>query len=172
MPSTFQSRRGPRRRKRARCEGQNGETRERVAVEILRKRIVVAVEVKLEERRRRPDEDGREDRGVTLGVFASGLRGCGWSRSKAWKSRRLSRVISSVTNELFFRYVSRKRNHEHLEEFKKSAGGCHDNFFTALVRLAGPSKKRKPRKKRKPTKGRRTSRRGCRRQISVNTIRQ
>ena len=45
-----------------------------------------------------------------------------------------------MTNELFFRYVSRKRNHEHLEEFKKSAGGCHDNFFTALSGWLGQAK--------------------------------
>ena len=55
-------------------KGQNRETRQRIAVEILGKRIVVAVEVKLEERWRRPDEDGGEDRGVTL-TFAWRSRG-------------------------------------------------------------------------------------------------
>ena len=51
-----------------------------------------------------------------------------------------------MTNELFLRYVSRKRNHEHLEEFKKSAGGCHDNFFTALSGGLGQAKSEKEEK--------------------------
>src|SRR4030095_3599991 len=50
---------------------QNRETCQRIAVEILREGVVITVEVKLEERRRRPDEDGGEDRSVTL-IFARG----------------------------------------------------------------------------------------------------
>src|SRR4029077_7692004 len=36
-------------------KGQNGETRQGIAIKILRKRIIITAEVKLEERRRRPD---------------------------------------------------------------------------------------------------------------------
>src|SRR5439155_27174604 len=42
----------------------NGEASHRVAVKILGPGIVVAIQVVLEQRRHRPDEDGGEDRGV------------------------------------------------------------------------------------------------------------
>jgi hypothetical protein len=43
------------------------ETGNQVAVKILRPRIVKAIEIKLKERRHRPDDDGREKGGVAFG---------------------------------------------------------------------------------------------------------
>src|SRR5205085_7817536 len=54
-------------------ERHDGEKRDRVTVKILRERIVVSVEIKLEKRGCRPDEDGGENRGVTV-IFAEELR--------------------------------------------------------------------------------------------------
>ena len=48
-------------------ERQDGEAGDGIAVKILRPGIVEAVEIELKEGRRRPDEHGREDGGVTLG---------------------------------------------------------------------------------------------------------
>jgi len=47
-------------------KGCNGETGDRVTVEILGLRIVEKVEIKLKERRHRPDDNGGEKRGITL----------------------------------------------------------------------------------------------------------
>ena len=57
-------------------ERENGEKRDRVAIKILREGIVESIEIKLKKRRRRPDEDGRENGGITLGeiFLARGLR--------------------------------------------------------------------------------------------------
>jgi hypothetical protein len=46
-------------------ERQDGEATDGVAVEVLRPRIVEAVEVELKEGWGRPDKDSRKDRGVT-----------------------------------------------------------------------------------------------------------
>ena len=57
-------------------ERENGEKRDRVTIKILRERIVISIEVKLKKRWRRPDENSRENGGITLGkiFFARGLR--------------------------------------------------------------------------------------------------
>src|SRR3989442_11486800 len=50
-------------------EGQDGEAADGIAVEVLRPRIVEAVEAELKKGWRRPDEHSREDRGVTSECF-------------------------------------------------------------------------------------------------------
>lgn len=47
-------------------KGCNGETGDRVTVEILGPRIVETVEIKLKERRHRPDDNSGEKRGITF----------------------------------------------------------------------------------------------------------
>ena len=47
-------------------KGCDSETGDRVTVEILGPRIVETVEIKLKERRHRPDDNGGKKRGITL----------------------------------------------------------------------------------------------------------
>ena len=49
-------------------ERENGEARDRIPIKILRKRIIETVQIKLEERWRRPDQDGGENRGIALSL--------------------------------------------------------------------------------------------------------
>jgi hypothetical protein len=53
-------------------ERNDGETRDRVSIEILRPWIVITIEVKLEEGGHRPNDDGGEKRevtGVAMSIF-------------------------------------------------------------------------------------------------------
>ena len=54
-------------------EWQNGEAADRIAVEVLRPRIVEAVEVELKEGWRRPDQHGGEDSGVASHELVASL---------------------------------------------------------------------------------------------------
>jgi hypothetical protein len=47
-------------------EGENGEEGEGITIKVLRKGLVVSQEVKLKERGRRPNQNGRENRGISF----------------------------------------------------------------------------------------------------------
>ena len=57
-------------------EGKNSQKRDRITIKILREGIVESVEIELEKRWCRPDENGRKNGGITLGeiFFVRGLR--------------------------------------------------------------------------------------------------
>ena len=76
---------------------EHGEKADQITVKILRPGIVITVQVKLKERRRRPDEDGREDGGVSSGKCFAGLfcRRHGFARAAGFDSKETSVGLQS-----------------------------------------------------------------------------
>jgi hypothetical protein len=78
-------------------ERHNGETGDRITIEVLRPRIVETIEIVLKERRHRPDDDGSEKRGIAFRDVAMSILH-GGKRVFAVSSLALQTIKASDTN--------------------------------------------------------------------------